>query len=307
MIMMILVGNTGFVGSNLCLSTKFDYTYNSQNITESYDTKPDILIYAGVTGTKFLANSNPQNDILNINNAIKNISSIRPNKLVLISTVDIFSNPHMVDEDTIPIIDNLCPYGRHRLILEKWVQENISDYLIVRLPGIYGENLKKNLIFDLYNKIPVMLTKDKMAQFDNQIKPFYQLMNDGYYHLLQMSNLEKKQLTNYFISQNFTSWHFTDSRAQYQYYNLKYLWSHIQSAIAHNLKILNISTEPVNAAEIIKYIFNIDFTNEIVDHPIQYNMLTKHCDIFGGNNGYIFDKTFCLNDLKQFINMRLDN
>ena len=30
--MKILVGNTGFVGSNLCLNTYFDGLYNSKNI-----------------------------------------------------------------------------------------------------------------------------------------------------------------------------------------------------------------------------------------------------------------------------------
>ena len=38
--------------------------YNSKNITEAYDTKPDLLIYAGVPATKYLANKEPEKDLV---------------------------------------------------------------------------------------------------------------------------------------------------------------------------------------------------------------------------------------------------
>lgn len=46
-----LVGYTGFVGSNLCRSASFDFLANSKNVQQLYGVKPDVLIYAGVTGT----------------------------------------------------------------------------------------------------------------------------------------------------------------------------------------------------------------------------------------------------------------
>lgn len=141
-----LVGYTGFVGSNICLSNSFDGLYNSKNISESFGTNPDLLIYAGVRAEKFLANQFPEKDMENIKTAIANIKNINPKKLVLISTIDVYKNPVNVDEDTELEMEGLHPYGANRAYLEKWVQENISDYLIVRLPGLYGENLKKNFI-----------------------------------------------------------------------------------------------------------------------------------------------------------------
>lgn len=51
-----LVGFTGFVGSNLAMSTDFDGLYNSANIEEAYGTNPDLLVYAGVPAQKFIAN-----------------------------------------------------------------------------------------------------------------------------------------------------------------------------------------------------------------------------------------------------------
>ena len=57
--MKILVGHTGFVGSNLLESNAFDLCFNSKNITESFGLNPDVLVYSGVRAEKFLANKEP--------------------------------------------------------------------------------------------------------------------------------------------------------------------------------------------------------------------------------------------------------
>ena len=61
--MKALVGYTGFVGSNLAASTKFDGLYNSKNVKEAYGTNPDVLYYSGVPAAKFIANKFPQQDM----------------------------------------------------------------------------------------------------------------------------------------------------------------------------------------------------------------------------------------------------
>ena len=49
-----IIGNTGFVGSNLIRQRHFDAFYNSKNIeTKSFD----LVICAGVPAVKWLANS----------------------------------------------------------------------------------------------------------------------------------------------------------------------------------------------------------------------------------------------------------
>ena len=40
----ILVGHTGFVGSNLNREHKFDMVFNSKNIEEAYGTNPDLQL-----------------------------------------------------------------------------------------------------------------------------------------------------------------------------------------------------------------------------------------------------------------------
>ena len=148
--MKVLVGYTGFVGSNILKKTKFDMLFNSKNIEEAFGTNPDLLIYSGISAEKFLANKEPEKDYLNVLNAIENIKKINPKKLVLISTIDIYKKPINVDEETIIDTENLQPYGLNRYKLEQWVEENVKDYLIIRLPGLFGKNIKKNFIYDLF-------------------------------------------------------------------------------------------------------------------------------------------------------------
>ena len=43
-------------------------------------------------------------------------------------------------------IDKLTTYGKNRLLLEQFVEKNYDNYLIVRLPALFGKGLKKNLL-----------------------------------------------------------------------------------------------------------------------------------------------------------------
>jgi len=125
--MKILVGSTGFVGSNILKSFSFDRSFNSKNIDDAYSLNPELLVYAGLRAEKFLANSDPEADMANIYAAEENIRKINPKRLVLISTVDVLKNPCGCDESTEIETDGLHPYGLNRYRLESWVRENYPD------------------------------------------------------------------------------------------------------------------------------------------------------------------------------------
>jgi sugar phosphate isomerase/epimerase len=56
----------------------------------------------------------------------------------------------MPNEETKIDVESVHAYGRHRLLFENLVQEKFPGKVsIVRLPGLFGVGLKKNLIYDL--------------------------------------------------------------------------------------------------------------------------------------------------------------
>ena len=50
----MLVGYTGFVGSNIASGHDFTWKMNSKNKEESFGKRPDLLVYAGLRAEKFL-------------------------------------------------------------------------------------------------------------------------------------------------------------------------------------------------------------------------------------------------------------
>ena len=300
----MLVGYTGFVGSNLCENHKFDELYDSKNIKMSYLKNPDLLVYSGVPAQKIIANKEPEKDFKIIENAIENIKKINPKEIILISTIDVYKNPMDVDEDTKIDTKNLQPYGYNRYYLESWVKENIKNYLIIHLPGLYGKNIKKNFIYDLIHIIPSMLTQEKyneLSKHNDKIQKYYIKQDNNFYKVKKLDKREEEILKNIFSTIGFNALNFTDSRGKFQFYNLKFLWQHIEIARKNKLNVLNIATEPVKVSEIYEYINEDKFVNEITSNIPNYNFKTKYDYLFNGKNGYIFNKEFVLQDIKKFV------
>ena len=299
-----LVGYTGFVGSNIYDTGSFDYVFNSGNIEEAYGIKPDLLIYAGMRAEKYLANSAPEKDMELVIQAEENISCIDPKKLVLISTIDIFRVPKDVDEESEVDTVNLHPYGYNRYQLELWVRKNYPNATIIRLPGLFGKNIKKNFIYDYINIVPFMLKKQKMEELlfaDGELSKYYQLQDNGFYRLNNVSEKDKIVLKDKFKKVGFSALNFTDSRSRYQFYNLGRLWGDIQKAVKEDIKLWHPATEPVSASELYKYLTGEDFINELEGKPADYDYRTIYSNIFGGKNGYISDKSRVLEEIKAFI------
>lgn len=302
--MKALVGYTGFVGSNIYAAGTFDAVYNSKNIEEAYGTNPDLLIYAGLRAEKYLANNSPEKDMELIFQAEKNIANINPKKLVLISTIDVYKVPKNVDENTGIVTENLHTYGYNRYQLEYWVRGNFPDALIIRLPGLFGINLKKNFIYDCINLIPFMLKESKMEELsakDLELKQYYQLQDNGFYKVKTLDDVKKETLKEKFKKIGFSALNFTDSRGVYQFYPLSRLWSDIQIALDHDIKLWHPATEPISAGELYKYLTGEEFVNEFSGIPADYDYKTIYDAVFGGKNGYICSSIKVLEEIKEFV------
>lgn len=146
-----LIGHTGFVGGTLLRQAAFDALYRSTDIHEIRGRSFDLVVCAGAPAQKWIANKEPEADLASINGLIGHLDKIECKTFVLISTVDVFKQPLEVDEASPVIEDGLHAYGLHRRLLEQFVERRFERHLVVRLPGLVGPGLRKNVIFDFLN------------------------------------------------------------------------------------------------------------------------------------------------------------
>lgn len=147
-----LIGYTGFVGSNLNTGERFSHLYNSKNIAAIDGETFNSLVCAGTPAIKWWANKNPEEDEQRIELLKQHLAQIECDKFVLISTVDVYPDPeNQHDERTEPARQEGNAYGSNRLSLEQWVLKQFVESLVIRLPALFGKNLKKNIIYDLLN------------------------------------------------------------------------------------------------------------------------------------------------------------
>jgi nucleoside-diphosphate-sugar epimerase len=166
-----LIGHTGFVGTTLLKQHSFDELYRSTNIWSIRGRSFDTVICAGAPAQKWIANREPEADRKNIESLIACLGEVKCKHLVLISTVDVFKQPVGVDEST-PVDEvGLHPYGLHRRMLERFVETLNTATLVVRLPGLVGPGLRKNVIYDLLNDNNVQ------AADSRSVFQFYPMVN----------------------------------------------------------------------------------------------------------------------------------
>lgn len=145
-----IVGNTGFVGSNLCRQTVFQSFFNSSNIQDIEGKTFGTLVFSGAPANKWMANKAPQRDWQNLQQIMALLKTVQAKQLVLISTVDVIPPSDTPQDETVDCTSGSNhAYGAHRLALEQFMRAQFAQTLVVRLPGLFGPGLKKNVIYDL--------------------------------------------------------------------------------------------------------------------------------------------------------------
>lgn len=147
-----VIGYSGFVGDNLIKSfiSKID-KFNSKNISEIKEKEFGTLYITAIQAKKWWANQNAEEDKALIDGLFEHLSTVKANKVVFISTVDVYQPPLNADEDT-PSNKDIHAYGANRLYAEEKIKLLFDDVHIIRLQGLVANNLTKNIVFDLKNK-----------------------------------------------------------------------------------------------------------------------------------------------------------
>ena len=144
-----LIGWSGFIGGHLASRIGPEARFRSTDIGQLPGVQVDEIVCAGAPAAKWRANADPTEDWDRLSLLMSALAGSSASRCVLVSTVDVYSDSGGADEDRHADTEQDQAYGRHRALLEEFVAHRFDQHLIVRLPGMFGPGLKKNLLFDL--------------------------------------------------------------------------------------------------------------------------------------------------------------
>jgi nucleoside-diphosphate-sugar epimerase len=170
-----LIGSTGFIGAQLRQQTTFDDVYHAADIHQIAGQRYGLVVCAAPSAWKWRANQNPEQDRAHVDALIGPLRTVRTERFLLLSTMDVYGRAVAVDETT-PVDPSLAtPYGRHRFAVEETVRECFPEQQIVRLGHPFGEGFKKGFLYDLMHQNRLDLTHSE-NRF--QFYPVWRLWSD---------------------------------------------------------------------------------------------------------------------------------
>jgi len=160
----VLIGAGGLVGKSIATGVTFEVMQTSQSsIDESHF---DLAVVAAPGAEKWKANLDPKSDLDQVKLLISRLDSMTLEKVIHMSTVDVYANPNNSDEDS-DLTDSGSPYGFHRRLLEEFLTSRFPQVKIFRLGGLVGEGLKKNAVYDIkhHNRLEAISPTTTMQFF----------------------------------------------------------------------------------------------------------------------------------------------
>jgi dTDP-glucose 4,6-dehydratase/UDP-glucose 4-epimerase len=177
----LIIGSKGFIGSNTrnFFSSKYEVfgadIFENENDTNYFKletlgtefdsifekSKFDFCINASGNGSVPMSLTRPVFDFeLNVQNTIKILDAIRVHnpdcKFINMSSAAVYGNPLALPIAESVALNPLSPYGWHKLYAEQICKEYYYLYGVqtinLRLFSVYGEHLKKQIFWDIYQK-----------------------------------------------------------------------------------------------------------------------------------------------------------
>ena len=145
-----LIGFSGFVGANIQAQLPHIHLFNTQNISSIRQRSFDYLTVSATPSEKWRSNKFPEEDKHQIDLLWGHLKTVSVKRVILVSTIDVYGDTSAGDENTDIDQSISHSYGLHRHEFEKQLQSEFKTH-VIRLPGLYGSGLKKNIIFDYLN------------------------------------------------------------------------------------------------------------------------------------------------------------
>ena len=307
-----LIGHTGFVGSNLMGQHQFGGLFNSTNIADIRGQQFETLVCTAVPATMWLANNNPDADRANILELFDRMRKVQVDRFVLVSTIGVYSDASKpVDENNTDFQTELA-YGRHRREFEGLVTEHFPATLILRLPALFGSNLKKNFLFDILNPVPSFLKPEVYETVLGGVAASQrERINRSFVKddTARMWRFERSkhgfgatgaELGAIFENAYSSAVQFTHADSMFQFYGLRRLWQDIERAIKADIGVLNLATEPLRAGDIYYALKGREMTAQTAPKAIQ-DMRSCHSELWSRGDGYLYGADDTLADLQAFV------
>jgi len=149
-----VVGHTGFIGQTVY--SYFINKYKTFGINSKTKKMPsekfDVIINCAGNSKKYSSEKNINKVILANKSIINNILKLKTKKIIHISSIDASFTP-----------DN--SYTISKLNFEKLIKSYFSEATILRLGGLVGPGLKKNVVFDIKNNKNLFVTLDSIYNY----------------------------------------------------------------------------------------------------------------------------------------------
>lgn len=168
-----IIGGKGFVGSafvrHLSGSDHTVRIVTRENFgnTERYNS--DIVIDCAGNAKMYLAESQPLEEFdFSVTHALRVVDQYPSDKHILISSVDVYDileNPSKNHEKVEIKISGRSHYGMHKYLAEQVIQHYCKNWMIFRLGGMVGPNIRKNPIYDLINNKPLRIHPESKYHF----------------------------------------------------------------------------------------------------------------------------------------------
>ena len=308
-----LIGWTGFVGGNLVNPDLYQDQYNSSNIEEIVGKDYDLVVCAGVKSAMWLANNEPERDLAEIVALIRKLEQCKIGKLVWISTVAVYPDDGGAYSEETHVFETQLAYGLNRRKAELMVAERFPGHCIIRLPALFGKGLKKNLIFDLTNRVPGFLKASVIESLESLADAkALRKIQDTYHFDAGTSMFKYDAAADSDVAETeailkrvgVSVLDFTNSESRFQYYNLANLQRDIERALELDLHELNLCSEPLSGAEIVESLTGNAFTNTGARKYL-WDVRSVHATHWNQESSYLYSRSEIINDLKDYYRKHL--
>ena len=153
-----VVGASGFIGGNLMRMLPSCVPVAPMHSATEEISALSTLLIAAPSSLKYSIEVNPSKDLDNILALSRSLEVFsRVDRVILFSTIDVYRDIFSSDEDSETL--QTVSYGGNRAFLEERLRSIFPDLKILRICGIYGQGMKKNLVFDIKNRRELEVAK----------------------------------------------------------------------------------------------------------------------------------------------------